>query len=216
MPITIPTVAEGGSTPAPVDWANDHVKPAIESLDARRGGPTPKSGQYLYPRTGSQWSGGAVAYASGANLAVPLVVTREITVDKLACRVSTAQASCNVRILLYSSDDNGEPLTLVAHGVGSAGATGVVVVTFSSVTLPPGVYWGMIRTDTGSTVRFWALQSHQIAWDGVADAADQSKTPLPAIDVGTYASPTTTLTGVTHSGTGGTAATVPFICIGRA
>lgn len=35
MPITIPTVAYDGTTPDPVEWANDSVKPAIEELDTR-------------------------------------------------------------------------------------------------------------------------------------------------------------------------------------
>lgn len=36
MPYTIPTVAYDGTTPDPVEWANDYVKPAIEDLDLNR------------------------------------------------------------------------------------------------------------------------------------------------------------------------------------
>lgn len=35
MAIDIPDVTEGGSDPSPVEWANDHVKPAILELDGR-------------------------------------------------------------------------------------------------------------------------------------------------------------------------------------
>jgi hypothetical protein len=178
-------------------------------------GMVPKSGQYLYPASAGQWSGGAVAYASGADLLVPLVVAGSFSADKLACRVTTAEA-VNVRVLLYASDADGTPATLVASGTGSASATGVLTVAFSAVDLAPGVYWGAIRTDGGSAVRFWALQSHQVVWGGVAGDASFAKNPLPAADVGAYASPNSMLASVTYAGTGGTVATVPFVAIGRA
>jgi hypothetical protein len=175
----------------------------------------PKSGQYLYPNTSAQWGIGAATYTTGADFFVPLVLAGEISCDTLACRITTAEAGVNVRILLYASDADGHPTTLVATGTASTAGAGQVDVTFSPVTLPAGLYWGALRTDAGSAVRFWALQSHQIIGGGIGPDALDAKTPLPSAQVGTYASPNTTLGTITYSGTSGTSSTVPFVAIGR-
>lgn len=176
-------------------------------------GMIPKSGQYLQPSVAVAWSTSSTAYASGSVPLVGVAVPKAFDLDALLCRISTNEAGIGVRVLLYASDADGHPSNLVAHGAAAAAGAGTHIVTFTPVTLTPGVYWAAIRTDGGSTIRFWGLASNSIVPFAMVGSGGEQRNPVPKADVGTYASPATTLTGVTYGVE--TSNDVPYVTLRR-
>ena len=77
-------------------------------------GLTPKtSGDYLHATNSISSASGSVAYASGAVHGLAIYVSASFSADAIGFRVVTAQDTIQVRALLYSSDADGHPLTLV-------------------------------------------------------------------------------------------------------
>lgn len=156
----------------------------------------------------------AGAFASGADAPLRVVVGSQITVDQIGFRVQTAQA-VNARALLYSSDSDGHPATLVANsGALSCSATGDIMGTITPVVLTPGVYWGFIRSNSGTTLRFQSC--NQISAVQVADTFAhvwQQGSRLLA-DCGSYASPNATISAWSYS-SNGDATTYPTIYLRR-
>lgn len=173
----------------------------------------PKVGQYLYPAFAVTANTGTISYATGQAPGAPILVQAPFTAGSLMFRVDTAEA-VNVRALLYSSDADGHPATLVAHGTASASTVGTVTVTFSGVVLPAGIYWAFLRTNGGTTVRFRGVGSNGgMTTFGGVDSVYRDRNPVVWADVGTYAAPLASLTGLSYNIVAGN--DIPLIALGR-
>lgn len=174
----------------------------------------PKSGGRIAPATRATATG-TTAYASGAGYGMPFWIGAPMSIDALAARVVTSETGMTFRILLYASDADGHPVSLVANsGSISAAATGAVEGAFSPVALAAGLHWGFIRSNAGTTVRFQAATSTLLGpIVSGAGALNANGAGLSA-DVGTFASPTPTLTSWTYGDSTGTL--TPYITIRRA
>jgi hypothetical protein len=220
VPITIPDVSYGGEDPDPVEWANGHIKPAVEDLDSRmivadaRAGMMPHVNQWLVPLASTTWSTSTGAFGSAVQFGVPIVVPRRMTINALMTRIATAESVVGLMLSLYSSDEDGHPLTLVASGSALSGAAGAHVQSVTPVELEPGIYWGFLRSTAGVSLRLWALPSQNIAsLSAYAGNGGEQRNPLPQADIGAYEAPAATLFGHTYSivSTNG----VPYFAIRR-
>jgi hypothetical protein len=142
---------------------------------------------------------GVNALASGAWPGSPLYLGAAMSIDALGARIATTE-SVDAKLLLYNSDSAGNPNDLVATATINCSSAGWAFGTFSSVALTAGLYWGFIRTNGGSTVRFSrnngeTLQAYVGVWSGTG--IDQRKV---GADVGTYAAPSASLTPVVGLG----------------
>lgn len=171
-------------------------------------------GWYLHASVSAAATAGTSAYASGAVPFLPIYVSNSFNADALTARIGTNETSVTVRILLYSSNQYGLPTTLHCHGSGTTAGTGNITVTFSPINLPTGLYWAAIRTNSpGGTLRFDSIANVSVRGlaSNAASAFDNARSPWPQADVGTTASPTSTLSGWTF----GSTAVMPWIGIRR-
>lgn len=160
------------------------------SVDVMR----PKVGGHLAPR-GSANGSTIGPFATGAVAFVPLVVGIGMTVDAMVIRAGTTEA-VNVRALLYSSDSDGYPTTLVTSGTGACSST-YITLSFTPVALPPGLYWACLRTDAGSSVRFYSVAT---IGPTVIDGTAVASLPIALqADPGTYAAPAATISAHSHA-----------------
>lgn len=184
--------------------ALDVVQPALDAIYARldalgAGGGSvdvmrPKVGGHLAPR-GSANGSTIGPFATGAVAFVPLVVGIGMTVDAMVIRAGTTEA-VNVRALLYSSDSDGYPTTLVTSGTGACSST-YITLSFTPVALPPGLYWACLRTDAGSSVRFYSVA---VIGPTVIDGTAVASLPIALqADPGTYAAPAATISAHSHA-----------------
>lgn len=84
----------------------------------------------------------------------PIYVATSITIDQLACEVTTLGASAHARLGLYNADINWQPTSLVGEGGVDASGTGVKTVSLSA-TLAAGRYLTAFNTDIAATFRMW-------------------------------------------------------------
>jgi hypothetical protein len=177
-------------------------------------GMIPQSGEYLFPPSTASWATGTTAYATGTQPLTPMLIPAAFNSDGLSTRIATAESGIDVRLLLYSSDAEGHPSTLVATGTATSGSAGGLSVSFSSVSLPAGVYWMGVRTNGGSTIRFWALGSNNLSLFPVTGSSNAyQRNPYPLVDVGTYASPNSSVTVSSFSAVTGN--DIPYVGIKR-
>jgi len=219
-PYNISTVSAGSDTPDPIEWANLEVKPAIDDLHLRSasletnrfGGPTPKGTGERLLSSYSAVTAGSLNYATGSVTPIMLALSHPLTIDGIAVRVGTAQA-INARVLLYNSDADGYPYMLAAEATFSCSVAALAVVTLAApVLLPPGLYWGCIRSESGTTVRFTCVTP---AYFGVqSSGATLTGERAITIDPGTYAVPTATLNSWGYADPGTT--TVPWLGLVKA
>ena len=196
----------GAAPSGPTDAAT------LSYLDTHVGGIilVPKtSGQMISPGFNTT-TGGTLAYASGAVYGCHIPIPSSLTMDALGVRVVTTQTSTNAKLLLYSCDADGYPVTLVATGTVACTSTGYVFGTTGSVALQAGMYWATLRTDIGTTVRFTCITPTYVSQAGTWSGTTTSQY-VPTSDVGTYASPSSTLSSWTPAAAGTTS--VPHIVI---
>lgn len=134
-------------------------------------------------RTGEYHSPCFAYGGAGADLivhqlyAIPFLVARAMTIDRIAIQVTTEDAGKNMRVGLYNNGTNLYPGTLVVDGGEvSVNATGLVAATIDE-SLTKGLYWlavvdesnaklekgdiiipilGFLSTDLGSINHCWA------------------------------------------------------------
>lgn len=162
----------------------------------------PKVGQFIGPdvitATGS--SPTALAAGGGAVVGCRISVPKKITVDQIGFAVATLEAAKVAKALLYTSDADGFPYQKVIEGPDqSVAATGVFMNAITPVVLKPGLYYGFILSNTGTTVRF---RSHTCPGPTIGDTALVTLVPsgsvsVIAADLGAYAAPNVTLSGWT-------------------
>lgn len=105
---------------------------------------------------GAAWAA-ATSFASGSTVYFPVFIEGEITIDGLAVVIDTVHAANTMDLSLYNIVGSGKPGTPVAYGQISTASAGIAVasITPSSVTIPPGIYMGVIKT-LSSTVTIGA------------------------------------------------------------
>lgn len=161
----------------------------------------PKVGHYLMPNFDAiNTSTLGPESSSGLSWGAPILVADEIEIDQISFNVTTADASANAKVLLYAPDAYGYPSTLAVDSGGvSIASTGQKDAGFSPVTLTPGVYWGFIRSTSASSARFTSGNSFTLQSFG-SDffAPTTGRGSSMRADVGTYASPTTTLSSFSY------------------
>lgn len=206
-PYTIREVTDGSSDPSPSEWANQDVKPAIEDLHLRVAvteafglfAMTPRvAGDYISAISNVAGSTGVESYSGTGNIyGCPILLGQACPIDGMSISMITADSGEPIRLLLYQSDLYGHPTTLVATGTGTSPAGGAdLTFSFSSVTIPAGLYWAFVRTDDSSTIRFRGWQGTQVmaAFSGIATSFQTQRNPLPLINPGLYASPISPIT----------------------
>lgn len=176
----------------------------------------PKISSYLAPALLTASAAGSSPFASGAVPALEFVIPQTMTIDQLGFRVTTLEAAMNAKVLLYSSDSDGYPSTLVKDsGAISCAATGDILATFTGVVLTPGSYWAVIRSNAGSAVRFLCgVQSPRVPISTGTTNLWNTVNYL-TIDPGTYAAPNATIATWTDNTTTGSNNVMPVIFMRR-
>lgn len=171
----------------------------------RRTGTTAPSRYYIAGMDSQGALGAAAAVTANTLYALPFMIGRGGTIDRVGVNVSTAVAASNVRMGIYRNL-NGIPGTLVAD-LGTVATTPAGFKEISGLTakLQPGLHWLAAVFSHAPTVRTLA-QANMLAVFGVDNAA------TTAVGTGytsafTYAALPTTFPAVTVS----TAATQPAL-----
>jgi len=120
----------------------------LAELDAhiRSGYEILKIGEYWTPGMEGQANTGINMVADTLYTA-PLLIARDITIDRIACHVATADAGKNARIGIYKDSGSFVPDELLLDaGAVSVGTTGVKAITVDQK-LVKGLYWTAIVSD---------------------------------------------------------------------
>lgn len=175
--------------------------------------PRPGAVGYLNAAVSSAASAGASAQATGAVPLLPIYAATSFIATGLTVKLSVGE-SVPVRLLLYSSDETGHPVNLVASGSFTPAGAATYTATFADTALPAGLYWVAMRSEGGNTLRAdsHAGASVRTLISAGSGAIDSSRMPLPSADVGTVAAPATVLSGWTYGGNN----TIPYITIRKA
>jgi len=132
------------------NWAFDHNA----DIDAHHffPGMLYEVGQYIVPFPCKPAS--VAAITANRLYCSPFLVTRAITIDRLAFEVTTGDAG-NARVGIYNDDGTGYPGTLNTD-VGTGDTTNVAIVAVAisgNLSLTPGLYWLAIVSDVAPTTR---------------------------------------------------------------
>lgn len=220
-----------GNPTAPTQTAgNDSTRLAttafVQAAVAAAGGgggvaPTliPKPGSFITSVfTDANGGAGPLGLATGAVGGARFFFGAGFDVAALMIRLQTGEASTSVKILLYDSDANGYPKNLVVNSGSIDVSSGTFkTATFSPVSIDAGTYWGFVRSNSpGGTLRIWGVKQQGVpqVYPSTNQGPSTSGGTIKA-DVGTYASPTATLTSWDESAPGNFD-TVPYILVGRA
>jgi len=148
------TPANGATTvPPSSNWAFDHAA----ALDAHTKNPYEiyRTGEYILP--GHYSITATVALAANQLEAFPIVVSRDMTFDRIAIEVTTLADPSNIRLGIYNNGTNLYPGTLLLDaGAVSGATTGVKTITISQQ-LVKGIYFLAIVADATPTVRGLAV-----------------------------------------------------------
>jgi hypothetical protein len=157
----------------------------------------PKVGQFLIPVARASASG-STALSTGVVPGSPIHVPAQITIDQLSTQVTTLEAATSAQLLIYRGDVDGQPGTLVANGSVDCSSTGHKTVTITPVVLTPGWYWCYVRSNSpGGLVRFTTITPSS-PLSITATAIGPVTSFSISAEVGTYAAPLTTPTGLTY------------------
>ena len=98
---------------------------------------------------------GTQAQVANRTVCAAFVPAYDLVIDQLGVSVSTLLAGANNKVVIYASDANGRPTTVIIEsGNISAAATGTVFATIASTTLTAGVkYWIGVRSSGTQTLR---------------------------------------------------------------
>jgi hypothetical protein len=128
------------------------------ALDGLRGAETipmvPAAGEFIGNGLNAS---GLSTQAQVANRTVihPWIPSKTITVDQLGLSISGLVASALLKRIIYASDANGRPSTVIVEtGDIDAGSNGTKFASISSLTLNAGtLYWQGLRSSSTATVR---------------------------------------------------------------
>lgn len=135
-----------------------------DGTDGANGADGLSMGQTLFaPAAGVFLSNGPLAntLSTAAQVAdrvtiAPFVVRHAITIDQLGCSISTIVAGATVKLVIYDSDAQGRPTTILretaAIDANSTAATRFAAI--AALTLQPGkIYWLGLRSSSTATIR---------------------------------------------------------------
>jgi len=96
--------------------------------------------------------------------AMPFIVPRNITIDRIAIQVTTAAAAKSARLGIYNDGTNLYPGTLKDDiGLVSVNATGVIAAS-KDVVLTKGFYWTVALFEANTSIRGSASILTQLGW----------------------------------------------------
>lgn len=98
---------------------------------------------------------GTVAQVANRTTIGAFISGRSITIDQIGLSVSTLVASALLKIVIYDSDSNGRPTTILREtSTFNAGSTGTKFLSITALSLTAGkVYWFGVRSSSTATVR---------------------------------------------------------------
>jgi hypothetical protein len=104
---------------------------------------------------------GTAAQVANRTVIVPYIPMRSVTIDQLGLSVSTFVASANLKCIIYASDANGRPSTVLRETANiDAGSNGTKFASITSLTLEAGtMYWIGLRSSSTATVRALSVGS---------------------------------------------------------
>lgn len=104
---------------------------------------------------------GTQAQVANRNVIAPFVPAYNMTIDQLGVSVSTLLAGANAKCVIYSSDSNGRPTTILREtGNITAAAAATVMVSITPLVLSAGAtYWIGVRASGTFTLRTLAAGS---------------------------------------------------------
>lgn len=102
---------------------------------------------------------GTQAQVADRAIIAPFVAAYTMTIDQLGVSVSTLLAGANAKCVIFDSDSNGRPTTILREtGNISAAATGTVFAAITSLALTAGkTYWIGVRASGTFTLRTLAV-----------------------------------------------------------
>jgi hypothetical protein len=146
---------DGTDISAHVADLDAHVKSYWELL---------RTGEYTSPTLVG--TGATVTLTANTMYAMPFLVARAITIDRLAIDVATADAGKSVRLGIYNNGTNLYPGTLLKdYGAVSVAETGVVAASGDQA-LTKGLYWLALVSDGVPT-----LEAFYMAWSPLGQNA---------------------------------------------
>jgi hypothetical protein len=138
----------------------------------------------MVPAAGEFIGNGANATALGTQAQVanrtviaPFSPCYDVTIDQLGCSISTGVASSNVKCIIYASDANGRPSTVLVETANiDAGSNATRFANISSTTLTAGtLYWVGLRSSSTATVRTLGVGStYAVTYTSAATPAIES------------------------------------------
>jgi hypothetical protein len=135
-------------------WASSALSYPKDISYYRRTGSSAPEIWYSSPSTGTALT--ATAIVANTLYAMPFVVPKSITLDRISIRV-TSLSSGNARLGIYADGGNIYPGSLVLDaGIVSTGSTGVKTITISQA-LTPGMYWLVLVGSSTPTIRCFAI-----------------------------------------------------------
>lgn len=108
---------------------------------------------YLTPGMGTANTNSSLNLTANVIAYVPMLIDTQITLDQLACEITTNVAASNLRLGIYNADTDWQPTSLVVDsGVISGATTGVKTASVSTV-LAPGRYLAAFLSDAAVGLR---------------------------------------------------------------
>jgi hypothetical protein len=117
---------------------------------------------------------GTQAQVANRTVIAPFVAAYGVTIDQLGISVSTFLASANCKCVIYDSDSNGRPTTILRETANiDAGTNGTKLAAITSLALTAGkTYWIGVRSSGTQTLRTLAV--------GALPALDYTSAATPA------------------------------------
>ncbi len=117
---------------------------------------------------------GTQAQVANRTVIAPFVPAYGVTIDQLGVSVSTFLASANCKCVIYDSDSNGRPTTILRETANiDAGTNGTKLSAITTLALTAGhTYWIGVRSSGTQTVRTLAV--------GALPALDYTNAATPA------------------------------------
>jgi hypothetical protein len=127
-------------------------------------------------------SANAVALTTQAQVAnrtviAPYVPAYDMTIDQVGISVSTLLAGANAKVVIFASDSNGRPTTLLRETANlSAAAAATVFASITPLAMTAGTkYWLGIRASGTFTLRTLAVAAiPSLSYTGVANPVAQT------------------------------------------
>ncbi len=132
------------------------LQTTLDSLHKRAGTSlfAPLAGAFI-PNSQNATALGTQAAVANRNVIAPFVPAYGVTIDQMGVSVSTLLASNNAKCVIYDTDSNGRPTTILREsGLISTGATGTPFASITPITFTAGkTYWIGVRMSGTFTLR---------------------------------------------------------------